>query len=242
MKCDNCNLHFTNPVYQTQLTSNLYDKLYRAEGSTTDTPNPDRLCELKKTNFAGSDKNFKERIEIIDKIIEKHSLEKSLLEVGSSWGYFLYQTLAQGISCTGIEISDTRRQYGVENLNVDIVDSFKKLKNKYSVCYTSHVLEHFTDLSSIFDDIHKNLCENGILLIEVPNFDIEMKGNSILGIIGAIHPLGFSSDFFQKTISEYGFEIINISGTWSNIFEEMTEESVREARLSSNLVIYAKRK
>jgi cyclopropane fatty-acyl-phospholipid synthase-like methyltransferase len=37
-----------------------------------------------------------------------------MLELGSSWGYFLYQAKQQGFEVTGVEISEPRRLFGIK--------------------------------------------------------------------------------------------------------------------------------
>ena len=50
----------------------------------------------------------------------------SLVEVGSSWGYFLWQAKNQGFDVTGVEIGEKRRLFGERHLEVKIVDDIKK--------------------------------------------------------------------------------------------------------------------
>jgi transcription elongation factor Elf1 len=47
--CDDCGLFFTSPMYQSLFISDFYDKLYKAEGSTTDMPTSEQLAELINT-------------------------------------------------------------------------------------------------------------------------------------------------------------------------------------------------
>ena len=45
---------------------------------------------------------------------------RTLLEIGSSWGYFLDQANAAGFATVGVEPGRTRRRFGVRELGVDI--------------------------------------------------------------------------------------------------------------------------
>jgi len=210
-ECQDCNLYFTSPIYKPLLISNLYDSFYSAEGSTTIVPNDDELAKLKENCFLTSDKYFGDRI----KAIKSCEIGQKLLEVGSSWGYFLYQAKQQGFDVTGVEISQPRRLFGVEKLGVDIVSSFGELNEKeFDIIYTSHVLEHFQDISTVFREMYDLLRIGGRLFIEVPNFDYSVFGQEVLSIIGAVHPLGYSSEFFSQNLAEYGFKLMGFYDSW----------------------------
>jgi SAM-dependent methyltransferase len=231
-QCSVCRLYFTDPIYRTFLVANFYDKFYRAEGTTTNLPNDMELESLKRDFFRGSDKDFTERI----KVIRKMTQDGNLLEIGSSWGYFLFQARTAGIDAIGIEIGDARRQFGVERLGVPIVKDMEELNGqKFRVVYTSHVLEHFTDLSMIFGKIRDVLDPEGFLFIEVPNFAFECCGKDALKSIGAIHPLGFTTDFFRKALPMHGFRIEGFYESW----DDVPSHPVEEVRLIQSLILIA---
>lgn len=211
-KCESCYVYFTSPIYKPLLVSNLYEQLYSAEGYTTLVPSRNELEQLINSNFDLSDKYFQKRIELIKAYCERNKM----LEIGSSWGYFLYQAHQQGFDTTGVEISKKRRLFGIKNLGVDIVDSIQKLEQEsFDIVYTAHTLEHFTDISTIFTDIYSILKSKGKLFIEVPNFDWEKFGQKSLHHVGAVHPLGFSSEFFQKNLPKYGFNLLGFFDSWN---------------------------
>ena len=211
--CNNCGLFFTSPIYKSSIFSNFYDKLYQAEGSTTDMPNAEQLAYLISKKFQDSDKYFGDRIEAISNFLEG----RNLLEIGSSWGYFICQAKLQGFNVTGIEISNTRRQFGRENLGVDILKNISDLgSKKFDLIYTAHTLEHFTNLSTIFNELYDHLEVGGKLIIEVPNFDFFNRGNSLLSTIGAVHPIGFSSKFFEDNLPKYGFKSLRFYDSWDD--------------------------
>jgi 2-polyprenyl-3-methyl-5-hydroxy-6-metoxy-1,4-benzoquinol methylase len=221
-QCNHCKLFFTSPIYQPSLSSELYDRIYSAEGSTTKMPLPEQLTALKEENFKGSDKYFGDRIQALTQYTDG----RNLLEIGSSWGYFLYQAKMQGFDVTGIELSDTRRQYGVDNLSVNVLKNISDLgSQKFDLVYTSHTLEHFTDLSTIFAEIATHLEEGGKLILEVPNFDLFSFGSSTLSIIGAIHPIGFASDFFALNLPKYGLQLIGFYDNWEDFPDRKSTRS-----------------
>jgi hypothetical protein len=141
--CDDCQLFFTSPIYQPLFFSGFYDKLYAAEGSTTSMPSTELLIEWKNNNFQTSDKYFGDRLKSIFEYTKKEVDKTRLLEIGSSWGYFLYQAQLAGFKATGVELSDTRRNFGVSNLSVRCFQHIEQIPNseKFDVVYTAHTLE-----------------------------------------------------------------------------------------------------
>ncbi|HUR20351.1 MAG TPA: hypothetical protein VMZ90_06040, partial [Vicinamibacterales bacterium] len=117
-QCNDCSLYFTDPIYQSYL-GDLYESFYRAEGSTTTLPDRNRLEHLMATRFAGTDKDCAREIAALRRL----SPGGALLEIGSSWGYFLHQANTAGFAATGIELGRTRREFGVRELRVNIHES-----------------------------------------------------------------------------------------------------------------------
>ena len=212
-ECAGCKLYFTDPIYQPLFSSSLYEALYNGEGLTTRLPSDRELRTLLSTNFAHSDKCFRARIDAI------RSLGPSgrLLEIGASWGYFVHQWNTSGGDGTGIEISDHRRCFGINKLNVELVRDFESLNGTvFDVIYTAHTLEHFTDLSTVFPAIYAHLRSNAALVIEVPNFAFRERGGEVLSGIGAVHPLGFSRSFFEGVLPRYGFGNVTFFDSWDS--------------------------
>jgi SAM-dependent methyltransferase len=216
-------LYYTSPIYRPLLSNNFYDSDYEGEGSTTSLPSQEELTKLLESNFAKSDKCFTERIAAIKSISSSNS---SLLEIGSSWGYFLWQAQKQGFHVTGVELVEKRRLFGEQQLGVNIVNAIDVIKKKsFDIVYTSHVLEHFNDISKIFKQIHAILAKKGKLIIEVPNFDYENFGARVLSIIGAVHPLGFTTQFFTTNLPIYGFKVIGYYDSWESFSSQKSDST-----------------
>jgi len=223
-RCTECQLAFTDPIYESSLGS-LYDRFYTGEGATTSLPGPSELEELKQSRFAASDKHFMDRMSRLREV----SPGNRLLEVGSSWGYFLFQAEAAGFDARGIEIGERRASFGRSELGVRIDRSLADVGDeRFDVVYTSHVLEHFTDLSRIFSEIFERLVDGGVLVIEVPHFDYPGGGQAALSLIGAVHPLGFDAEFFRTSLPRYGYSDLQFFDRWQEFPGHPVESSERD--------------
>lgn len=201
--CRACSLLWTNPIFE---FPRFYDFFYKAEGSTTGIEEQ-KLPGLINSCFKDSDKNFHQTIKWLKTI----SPGSKLLEFGSSWGYFLYQAKSYGFDALGIEISEKRAEFGRKKLGVNIATDINKLlknQEKFDIIFSSHTLEHIgREIRDIFDKFSSLLKEKAVIVIEVPNLDLS-NGNEVFKIMGALHPLGFTKDFFIKNFPKYNFRVI----------------------------------
>jgi SAM-dependent methyltransferase len=211
--CHDCFLYFTDPIYKSQI-GELYDALYDAEGSTTTLPDRARLEQLTSTNFHDSDKNCAPQLSALKRVAPAGTL----LEIGSSWGYFIHQANAAGFASVGVEPCRTRREFGVRELGVDIRESIAAVgETRFDMIYCAHTLEHIPAVAPFFSDCHRLLTDRGLLVLEVPHFDLAALGEAVLPIIGAVHPLGLSPFFFQTALPESGFAVVGIYDEWSSV-------------------------
>lgn len=200
-KCFNCGLFWTSPIFRCY---KLYDFLYKGPGMTTIYPK--NLEEIKSSFFIATDKDFS----YIFNLFEVISIGKKILEFGSSWGYFLFEAKQRGFDAVGVEISEKRRVFGKERLGVNIVPNLENIfndKEKFDAIVTFHTLEHLSSLSTIFKGFNKLLKNDGVLIIEVPFIEIDKEKAGAFKIMGAIHPLGFTPDFFINNLSKEGFAV-----------------------------------
>ena len=231
-KCLNCGLFFVNPMYEPrQGVEKFYNDFYNSDA--TYIPDIKELEALKETNFREGIKDYNERLSVIKRLVGGGRL----LEFGSSWGYFLFQAKAYSFSPVGIEIAEKRRQFGQLNLGVDILPDIDSVDGKFDVIYSAHVLEHLMSLKNLFDKFYEKLSLGGSLIIEVPNFDPDTKGKSVYKIIGSVHPLGFSKEFFERNLARHGFSELNIAGN----YEDLLKNNEESFPLKDVIVIHAKK-
>ncbi len=229
-RCDQCALCFTDPIYQSWLPGAFYDAFYSENDLTTDVPTPAALQVLKANKFAGTNKDFAKRLAKF----KARGLGSKLLELGSSWGYFLHQAREFGFDATGVEIATRRRNYGREQLGVDIRAAIEELPAaQFDWLYTSHVLEHFNDLSQIFGQMARVLKPGAQVLIEVPHFAFSESPDYALSIVGAVHPIGFTREFFAQNLPQYGFDDITFLESW--------DSDQTQSGFTTNLYLIARR-
>jgi SAM-dependent methyltransferase len=233
MRCATCGLYYTDPLYRSRLAANFYDRLYAAEGSTTDMPDSRTAARLRETGFKGSDKDAST---ILDRLRSLAGPKRRLLELGSSWGYFLYQARQTGLEPTGVEIAEGRRRFGIQHLSVHILPTLADVGNEsFDIAFAAHVLEHFTDISTVYAELASLLRPGGHLLVEVPNFDLEQFGDRVLSLVGAVHPLGYDSGWFRRNLITHGFIDVAIYSGWDS-----TSPAPAARSTSSVIVVHAR--
>jgi len=219
LKCVNCLLYYMHPIYKTVISKNFYDRLYAAEDITTEVPTKEELQRLMVSNFEGSPKDYSARLKVLRGLFAKKC--PLLLEVGSSWGYFLFQANKYSFKADGVEISSYRREVGKKDLGVNIYSDLTEVQGKYDLIYSCHSLEHFTDISDVFEVFSSLLVlDEGLLCIEVPNIDYENIGKKVFNMMGAVHPLGYCADFFRNNLASYGLELIGVYEDWGSVFKK----------------------
>ncbi len=236
VRCTQCGLSFSRPIYRSWVTDNFYNALYSAGFSTT-LPDETHLEEWLETGFRDTQREAGRVLEKIRPHISHAA--PALLEIGCSWGYFLHQARGAGFDVTGIEIGAARRAFGQQRLGLHIVNDFSELPpgRAYDVVYSAHVLEHFTDLSEVFPRIANLLTDDGVLFVEVPNFDPAQFGSRCFSFVGAVHPLGFDSAFFRANLPRHGLTITGTYASWDDIPDRPVSSSgsdviiIRAARL-----------
>ena len=152
--------------------------------------------------------------------VDKYNLKgKSILEVGCGRGEYLSilkQTevsLAHGIeyskesvsSCINSELSVTKGFFGDEN--------FVLPKQKYDGFICLNFMEHWPNPNKVLAHLKKNLSEDAIGIIEVPNFDMILKQGLYSEFISD-HLFYFTKDTLTFMLNYNGFEVIECSVIW----------------------------
>lgn len=163
---------------------------------------------------------FQRRINLVGKYSSKAG---KVLEIGSSTGVMLSLFQKLGWEVLGIEVSRASASKSQEKGIATIVDYFEKvrlLNQSFDLVILNHTLEHLTSPIEVLQKVNRLLKENGLLLIDVPNFgsisSSIYKGNWPY-LLPNEHLWHFTDKAFQKILPQVGFEIIKFShpsGVW----------------------------
>lgn len=154
-------------------------------------------------------------------IIGKYGLQgKRILEVGCGHGEYLSLLAECGVETVGLEYQGV----GVEDclakgLKVEqgfLDKNMQLLKSApYAAVMAFNFLEHLPDPNAFLQGIYCNLCDEGIAVIEVPNFDMILKNKLYTEFIPD-HLFYFTQDSLKLALQINGFEVIEVQSIWQD--------------------------
>ena len=163
------------------------------------------------------DQIFKPKIDFV----KKFSKGKKWLDVGSGDGTAVSAANSSGFDATGIEISKTGRMFAKKHrklnlFNGTLSDFLKQNKTKWDVVSFFGVIEHIPDPVAVLKEANKILKKNGLVAIEVPNYEcystyfqkLTKSPDRHLTIPG--HIMVFTKKSAEYMLKKNGFEPIAI--------------------------------
>lgn len=188
---------------------------------------PIPLIDQDKQTFYDQQDDFNERLEQIAlwnkflertiKIIKKYKNGGDLLEVGCNVGICVDLANKGGYNAYGIDLSKRATDIGKEKfslgdrLSQGTLNDQKKNNKKYDILVYTHVLEHIEKIFNELADARELLKQDGILFIEVPNFNSiwrKVLGSKWYGFINRQHVWQFSKKPLEKIIKKNGFDVL----------------------------------
>lgn len=198
-KCLNCNLIFSNPRLKRETLANYYKKIINyGEKSFRRSEGKEMLnyCLVKDIlslyfNYPFSKKNILKKVALFPSylrirkwykkryFIPTYKKHGKILEIGCSYGYYLYLLKKLGWKVKGIELNEDSVNFAVNKLNLDVenikIEDFQS-NQLYDVIYLNMVLEHVSSPKEILLKCHSMLKENGRLVLGIPDFSgIEVR-------------------------------------------------------------------
>jgi 2-polyprenyl-3-methyl-5-hydroxy-6-metoxy-1,4-benzoquinol methylase len=185
-----------------------------------------------------------------------------LHDIGCSEGFTQYFAQRAGWRPSGNDFSQTRREFGRRNLNVDFsLGQFSEIALDdlpLDVIVLRHVLEHLPDPLGELALMRKRLRPGGALLVEVPNFAAPTIAFKVfrqrrglrkggLGFIGAPeHLWQFTRDTLSRMLERAGFDIrvTTTTATATNHAAPvriLLEQTMHRSRLGPHLCVLAVR-
>ena len=142
--------------------------------------------------------------------ISKFIRNRNLLDIGGGGGEFCLFFQSKGWQVSLQDNSEKARVLSKEN-NIATYETLSEMSSqKFDLITMWHSLEHIHEISKLFMDIDRLICDNGILVIAVPNIDAPER--KWFGVNWAAwdtprHLYHFNYDQLNKLLLKYGWKI-----------------------------------
>lgn len=138
---------------------------------------------------------------------------KKLLEIGSGYGAALSWFSEAGLQTWGTEASAHRvaacRAKGLNVVQTSILDLDPVVKDApYDFVYSSHVVEHITDLDRLMEALHPLVADGGFVYIEVPHSPIAEDVLQRTHI--PVHAHLFSASSLSTLLRRFGLQPVRV--------------------------------
>jgi len=172
---------------------------------------------IRAAAFSGEMKEF--RIKQFEEFVEKYSLKgKKIIEIGCGCGEYLSIMGQFDLDVYGLEhLAESVKQCTDKGLQVSqgfVESSGCQLENApFDAFFILNFLEHIPDLNAALKGIHNNLNDDGLGIIEVPNFDMILRNKLFSEFIND-HLFYFTRDTLSSCLEMNGFEIVECKEIW----------------------------
>ena len=171
------------------------------------------------------------------RFVNEYSLQrKKIIEIGCGKGEFL-SIMQQYIAETyGLEYSkESVAQCEKSGLKVSpgFIESgdYKLNGSPFDAFFILNFLEHLPQPNSVLQGIYHNLTQDGIGLIEVPNFDMILQKKLFSEFTGD-HLFYFTRETLNSTLWLNGFEIVDCKVEWHDYIISAVVKKKLKANLS----------
>ena len=161
------------------------------------------------------------RMKQFKEFVSKYALQsKKVIEIGCGRGEYLSFMQDAGADAYGLEYSENSVEECIANglqVNLGFIEKTNvRLNNApFDAFFIMSFLEHLPDPNTVLQGICNNLCDGGVGLVEVPNFDMIIKNKLFSEFIGD-HLFYFTRDTLHNTLSRNGFEVVECDNVWHN--------------------------
>jgi SAM-dependent methyltransferase len=177
--------------------------------------------------------------------VNKHSLQrKKIVEIGCGKGEFLSIMQEFTPETYGLEYSEESVarcvKSGLRVFPGFIENADYKLNHRpFDAFFILNFLEHLPEPNAVLQGIHNNLTDDGIGLIEVPNFDMIMQKKLFSEFIGD-HLFYFTRETLSSTLWLNGFEIVDCTVEWYDYIISVVVRPIRNYQRKPGKVEWAK--
>ncbi len=208
VKCNSCGLIYVNPRLK-----NSRENLDSFYGS--DEGDGSLIKKLLHSAYsARRQKIFSAEL----KRAERYRKSNKILDIGCSFGGFLYAAKNLGWEAKGIETVYNVGKYGKELYNLDIffgtLEEAKLEPASFDVIRLNNVIEHIPYPSQFLADVNKLLRKGGLLSVSTPNYgsySVSICGKEWIYFDGQHHIVFFTPETLEKILDKNGFTTVLLS-------------------------------
>jgi 2-polyprenyl-3-methyl-5-hydroxy-6-metoxy-1,4-benzoquinol methylase len=206
-RCERCAVRYRWPYETPDEMRKYYQQEFSSNENnlTGDVPDAATLEQLRQTDFAGTELDFRGVIRLLLLCDQKPGAR--VLDYGASWGYGLLQLNKAGFQAAGLEISLPRLEFG-KRLGLDLFAQLRlpQEQGQYDVVYSSHVLEHLPDIGASIREQLQMTRPGGLVIAHTPNGSDAFRA-AVPGVFhkswGLPHPILLSDDYIRSTLAAY---------------------------------------
>jgi SAM-dependent methyltransferase len=164
--------------------------------------------------------------------IEKLRSPGRILDIGSSWGFFLALARERGWKAWGVELSREASAYARSRFGLDVftgkLAEARLPESHFDVVTLWHVLEHIPDPLAELAEIRRILRNDGLLVISVPTpwSASEYSSDDI-----PVHLFYFDKATLTTLARKAGFRVLRIEGrSSSGMMAKLKKVGIRDPR------------
>jgi len=207
--CNYCDFEFFSHNPSSGLEKNKLDK-YRLKSAGLKIPN------IKKDFKNGLRQS---KIYVSEYFPKNEFINKNILEIGCSWGYFLKSVKRKNNTVRGIEINRIRRNFVNKKIKVKCFKDLKECEKeniRYDYIFLFYTLEYITDPTEYLNSLIYLLKKKGRIIIVTPNLNDALKNiwriNKYLNFFYDEHAVNYFSPksikVLMKKIKKRNFKIL----------------------------------
>jgi SAM-dependent methyltransferase len=207
LECSGCGLAFTGTDGKHEAAADFYRHDYYALASA--------YGDSLRKKATARDPDHEERVCTVCQLVRRRS--GKVLEVGCASGALLAAFRKAGWRCIGIEPSREMADLARASAECEILEATLETSRlpprHFDVVAALHVLEHSPDPRRFIDCCFRLLKENGVLLVEVPDFgsrQARAQGKEWLPLYPDTHFYHFTARSLSGLLERRGFRVVRI--------------------------------
>jgi SAM-dependent methyltransferase len=198
--CPECDIHFDSEIPEKSDLENYYQKAYKITDSNFITTEKRRLSRIP------------EQFSLLGDIIKYIAPPAKLLDIGCDKGFFLDEARRIGYEVSGVEPSETARNY-CSKIGINVIKEIELIENKFNAITLWHSLEHNSDPVQFVNNIKEKLEPNGYLFIRVPALDslwAKILKSRWIWFQPQNHYFHFSHKSLNHLLGQLNFDVLKI--------------------------------